>query len=106
MVPDSVCAEACRISRRLVGICPKCGAGVYEFERGYFCGSHCGFVVWREIAGREITPQEARTLLAEGKTPLLDGFISRRTKKNFSARLVLDTKTSKMKFDFGRDRYR
>ena len=42
----------------------------------------------------------AEKLFTEGKTPLLDGFISKRTKRPFKAHLTLDFETGKIGFEF------
>lgn len=43
-----------------IGVCPCCGKAVREYPKSYACeavqGGGCGFVVWKKIAGKEITP--------------------------------------------------
>jgi DNA topoisomerase-3 len=59
----------------------------------------CGFVIWKKVASRTLTPEIARQLLEEGKTrEVLSGFKSR-AGKHFRARLVL-TPEGKVEFDF------
>jgi DNA topoisomerase III len=76
------------------GSCPVCGGEIIESQKGYGCANWreadggCRFVIWKRIAGREISPRIAETLLAGGITDLLFGFTSRRGKA-FSARLKL-----------------
>jgi DNA topoisomerase-3 len=90
--------------KQTVGKCPKCGGKVFDTEAGYFCERSqldlkpCKFKLDREKAGRQIEPDEAKQLLAEGRTDLLEKFVSR-TGKPFSAHLVLEGK-GKVTFEF------
>lgn len=69
--------------------CPKCGGGITIGMKAYQCGKGCT-AVWKEIAGRKISKDEAATLIREGKTGELSGFVSTKTKKSFAAALVID----------------
>src|SRR2546430_7184807 len=102
--------EQLRPVRVELGPCPRCGAEtgeiIKENSRAYGCTSWksrketgCGFVIWKKVAGRTLTPEIARQLLEEGKTrEVLSGFKSR-AGKHFRARLVL-TPEGKVEFDF------
>jgi DNA topoisomerase-3 len=72
--------------------CPKCGLGrIIEGRRGFGCARYregCDFVVWKEVAGRQLTAEEARQLIATGRTGLLQGFTDGRSR--LEARLRLD----------------
>ena len=46
----------------------------------------------KTILQRDISVDEVKALLEEGKTPLLDGFVSKRTGRAFKAFLVYDEK--------------
>lgn len=83
------------------GICPRCGAPVRETERQFECANSaaCDFRVGKQILGRLVTRDEVSALLRFGKTDLLEGFISNRTKREFSAWLVLDG-NGKVSFEF------
>lgn len=87
-----------------LGACPKCGGKVYAGPESYLCERSqadtrkCAFKVARQIAGRAIGEAEARALLTDGKTDLLEGFMSR-AGRPFAARLSLDPK-QKVEFDF------
>jgi DNA topoisomerase-3 len=50
------------------------------------------------ILQQTITPEQLKKLLVEGKTDLLDGFVSARTRRKFKAYLV---KTPEGKIGFG-----
>lgn len=47
--------------------CPKCGRGqIIVGRRGYGCDRYregCDFVVWKEVAGRELSPAQIRELI-------------------------------------------
>mgnify|MGYP005712864381 FL=1 len=83
-------------------ICPKCNQGqIIEGQRGFGCNRYregCDFVVWKEMAGKKLTEKQIQTLIARGKTSLINGFKSRKGSK-FDARLKLD-ENGKTIFDF------
>jgi DNA topoisomerase-3 len=102
--------EKLRPERVELGPCPRCGAEtgeiIRENSKAYGCTSWksreepgCGFVIWKRVAGRTLTPELARQLLEEGKTKeVVSGFRSR-AGKPFRARLVLNGE-GKVEFDF------
>jgi DNA topoisomerase III len=102
--------EKLRPERVELGLCPRCGAEtgeiIKENSKAYGCTSWksreepgCGFVIWKRVAGRTITPELARQLLEEGRTKeVVSGFKSR-AGKPFRARLVLNDE-GKVEFDF------
>ncbi len=102
--------EKLRPERVELGLCPRCGAEtgeiIKENSKAYGCTSWksreetgCGFVIWKRVAGRSLTPEIARQLLEEGKTKeVISGFRSR-AGKPFRARLVLNGE-GKVEFDF------
>jgi DNA topoisomerase-3 len=59
-----------------------------------------GLRLGRKILQLEIPREQALKLIGEGKTDLLKGFISKRTKRPFSARLTLNLETGKLGFEF------
>ncbi|HKF13991.1 MAG TPA: DNA topoisomerase III [Gaiellaceae bacterium] len=103
--------EKLRPERAELGLCPRCGAETGEIIRenakAYGCTSWksreepgCGFVIWKRVAGRTLTPEVARQLLEEGRTrEVLSGFRSR-AGKPFRARLVMDRESGKVEFEF------
>jgi DNA topoisomerase-3 len=102
--------EKLRPERVELGPCPRCGAEtgeiIKENAKAYGCTSWksreepgCGFVIWKRVAGRTLTPEIARQLLEEGRTKdVISGFRSR-AGKPFRARLVLNGE-GKVEFDF------
>lgn len=87
--------------RESIGICPKCGKKVLEYQKSFSCESGkggCGFVIWKTTASKAISKAQAVKLLAKGKTDLIKGFTSK-AGKPFDANLVLkEDKT--VGFDF------
>ena len=91
--------------KQVVGKCPKCGGNVFDTEAGYVCEKSqsdtkpCKFkAIGREILQQPIDAVQATKILSEGKSDLLDKFISK-AGKPFPAYLVMDGK-GKITFDF------
>ncbi|MDP5008957.1 MAG: DNA topoisomerase III [Glaciimonas sp.] len=88
-----------------LGACPKCGSGVFEMGLAYVCEKTvakpkaCDFRSGRIILQQEILPEQMIKLLVEGKTDLLPGFVSQRTRRPFKAFLVRG-KDGKTSFEF------
>jgi len=88
-----------------LGPCPKCGGGVYEMGLAYVCEhtvakpKACDFRSGRIILQQEILPEQMVKLLNDGKTDLLPGFVSQRTRRPFKAFLVKG-KDGKVSFEF------
>jgi DNA topoisomerase-3 len=88
-----------------LGPCPKCTGNVYEMGLAYVCEhtvakpKTCDFRSSRIILQQEILPEQMAKLLNEGKTDLLPGFISQRTRRPFKAFLVRG-KDGKISFEF------
>ncbi|MET0981609.1 MAG: topoisomerase C-terminal repeat-containing protein, partial [Telluria sp.] len=88
-----------------LGPCPKCAAGVYEMGLAYVCEHSvakpktCDFRSGRIILQQEILPEQMAKLLNEGKTDLLPGFVSQRTRRPFKAFLTR-AKDGKISFEF------
>ncbi len=59
-----------------------------------------GLRISKTILQREIPETELRQMLTSGKTSVIRGFISNRTKRPFDAHLVLDFDTGKVGFEF------
>src|SRR5205807_1831618 len=102
--------EKLRPERVELGPCPRCGAVtgeiIKENSKAYGCTSWksreevgCGFVIWKRVASRTLTPEIARQLIEERRTrEVLSGFRSRNGKP-FRARLVLNDE-DKIEFEF------
>ncbi|MEI2416623.1 DNA topoisomerase III [Orrella sp. JC864] len=76
-----------------LGPCPKCSARVFEHGMSYVCEKSvgpqrsCDFRSGKVILQQEISRGQMAKLLAEGRTDLLDGFVSSRTNRKFKAYL-------------------
>jgi DNA topoisomerase-3 len=88
------------------GACPKCKGHVYEHGSNYACQHAvsapvtCDFKTGKIILTQPVSHEQVTKLLATGKTDLLDGFVSNRTKRKFKALLVWDEKEGKVGFEF------
>ncbi len=77
-----------------VGACPKCGARVFEQPMSYVCEKSvgpersCDFRSGKVILQQPIERAQMEKLLAEGRTDVMRGFVSNRTRRKFSAFLV------------------
>jgi len=87
-----------------LGSCPKCQSGVYEEGMHYICErtrgekKDCDFKTGKIILQREIEPAQVRKLLADGKSDLINKFVSNRTGRAFDA--FLQIKDGKVGFEF------
>ena len=81
-------------AQQSLGPCPKCGGGVFEHGMAYVCEKSvgpqksCDFRSGKIILQQPIEREQMARLLAEGRTELLKGFVSARTRRKFSAFLV------------------
>ncbi len=93
-------------AQETLGSCPKCAARVFEHGMGYVCeksvgpAKTCDFRSGKVILQQEVAREEMQKLLETGKTSLLKGFISARTRRKFSAYLVRDPASGKVGFEF------
>jgi DNA topoisomerase-3 len=77
-----------------VGGCPRCGARVFEHGMSYVCeksvgaGRTCEFRSGKVILQQPVERAQMAKLLSAGRTDLLDGFVSSRTRRRFKAFLV------------------
>jgi DNA topoisomerase-3 len=87
-----------------LGKCPKCGARVFDAGMNYLCEKAtgadrtCKFRTGKIILQQNIEPAQMKKLLAEGKTDLLKGFVSKKNNRKFEAFLV--TKDGGTAFEF------
>ena len=87
-----------------VGKCPKCGARVFENGMNYVCEKSvsadrsCTFKTGAIILQQPVDRAQVAKLLADGKTDLLKGFVSKKTNRKFEAFLKLDA--GKVGFEF------
>jgi DNA topoisomerase-3 len=88
----------------IIGICPKCANNVYVFKTSYICEKNiglekkCDFRSGLMILQQPIPIDQMKKLLKEGRTDLLDGFVSARTRRKFKAFLVVNN--DKIGFEF------
>jgi DNA topoisomerase-3 len=86
-------SAAARVPRETIATCPRCGGEIRGNSRAYGCSSWksrknpgCGFVIWKSMKGREITPEEAKQVIEQGSTGPLE---FRDRQGPFTGRLVM-----------------
>ena len=85
----------------IAGKCPVCGKAVTRTRFGYGCSGYrdgCKFSVSNVICSKVISLENVRSLLANGSTPEIRGFVSKKSGKEFSAKLSLDNGKVVFKF--------
>ena len=87
-----------------VGNSPKDGSPVYETLTGFVSqsfveGKDTGIRITKSILGKQISTENVAKLLSEGKTELIKGFRSSKTRRLFDAFLKMD-KSGKVSFEF------
>ncbi len=98
-----------------LGACPKCGAAVFEHGKSYVCeksvpnlnqaSPSCDFKSGQVILQQPIERAQMSKLLSEGKTDLLDKFVSMRTRRAFKAHLAWDAEAGKVNFEFAPSKF-
>jgi DNA topoisomerase-3 len=89
-----------------LGACPKCQGHVYDHGSNYVCqnavgpAASCDFKSGKIILQQPIEAAQMQKLLAEGKTALLENFVSNKTRRKFKAFLAYDKKEGKVMFEF------
>ena len=87
-----------------LGKCPKCGAQVFDAGMNYLCEKAtgpektCKFRTGKIILQQNIEPAQVKKLLAEGKTDLLKGFVSKKNNRKFEAFLVIKDGSTAFEF--------
>ena len=78
-------------------LCPSCHKHkLLKSQYGYSC--ECGLRVNQIVATKAIPEEQIKKLLLRGKTDMITGFFSQRTRKMFSAKLVING--NKVDFEF------
>jgi DNA topoisomerase-3 len=92
---DEAAAEPVDFSgKEALGACPKCGSQVFEHGIAYVCehavgpAKSCDFRSGTIILQQPVEREQMKKLLSTGRTDLLRGFVSARTRRRFSAYLV------------------
>lgn len=79
--------------------CPACGEADVVLQGAYRCAKGCGFQFSAKILQQPIEPDQMEKWIKDGRTDLLHGFVSKKTGRPFSARLVR-TGRDRMEFEF------
>ena len=91
-----------RFEHNGIGIpCPKCGKGTMQFYKKVVkCDNPaCDCHVFREKAGKELTNDQLKALLTEGRTGIIKGFKSKQG-NSFDAVVTLNRETFQTEFSF------
>jgi DNA topoisomerase-3 len=89
-----------------LGLCPKCQGHVFEHGASYVCQHSvgapvtCDFKSGKIILQQPIAREQMTRLLESGRTDLLEGFVSNKTRRKFKARLAYDKNEGKVIFEF------
>ncbi len=89
-----------------LGFCPKDQGRVFEHGTGYVCEHSvgvqptCDFKSGKVILQQPIAREQMSKLLTQGKTDLLENFVSNKTRRKFKAHLSFDKKEGKVVFEF------
>ena len=92
--------------QQCLGACPKCKGRIYEHGTSYVCEHSvgalvtCDFKSGKIILQQPVPREQMSKLLAEGKTALLENFVSNKTRRKFKAYLAWDAKEGKVGFEF------
>lgn len=81
------------VSSSSVGICPACGRKIKDSKKSWYCEGYnqepsCSFTIWKEVAGKTISREQAKKLITNKKTGIIKGFTAK-SGKSFDAYLVL-----------------
>ena len=93
LIGEAVTAEGARLK-------------IYQTEKAYHVPALVtkkdphGIRIGKSILQCEIPEAQVLKLISEGKTDLLKGFVSNRTKRKFDAHLTFEPKDGKIGFDF------
>lgn len=81
-------------------ICPFCNKSLKKYDWGYACPdrSGCGFHLGTNVCNHELTEDEVRQILVDGRTANYISFVSKKGNK-FRAAIVLDRDSKQTKFE-------
>ena len=89
-----------------LGHCPKTKGNVYERGTNYVCEHtvgpepSCDFKSGKVILQQPVAREQMTKLLETGRTDLLEGFVSNKTRRKFKARLAWSAADGKVSFEF------
>ena len=85
--------------------CPLCGGKIIETARSYYCENSrddegCGFHIAKTFSKKTVDTDQFVRLFTTGRSGVIDGFYSDKTKKSFSACMVADREKNKVILQF------
>lgn len=79
------------------GKCPKCKKGdIVSGKKGYGCNQYkngCDFVIWKTVAGKNLTEKNIKDLIEKGATSTIKGFTGKKGKFDAALKLNNDFRT-------------
>jgi DNA topoisomerase-3 len=88
---------------KAIGPCPRCGCGVVERQKGFFCFNRaCKFALWKdnrffEAKKKKLDKKTAAALLTEGRVFFSDLY-SEKTGKTYAATVLLEDTGDRVNF--------
>ncbi len=97
-------AKADLSKAKVIGESKVHGGELVELDENYYVrkpdqDNREVFKLTKKLCEHEITPEEVKALLKDGKSPLIEDFVSKRGNK-FAAHLILSQKKDKAEFEF------
>ncbi|MCA1064764.1 DNA translocase FtsK (plasmid) [Rossellomorea sp. AcN35-11] len=87
-----------------IGPCKLCGADVIDKGKFFGCSAYfdsgCGFTISKVVLGKELSPEDIKTLLNTGDTRLIEGFQKKTGKGTFKAVISWDEEREKLTWKF------
>lgn len=81
-------ADTSIFARQKFADCPKCGGAVVSYPKAVKC-EKCDFIIFKTLAGKNITDNQLKKLFERGKTDKIKGF-KNKEEKEFEAKLILN----------------
>jgi DNA topoisomerase-3 len=99
-------------NKEIIGICPRCGAEVYEGNKNFYCSNkECEFSMWKKDKfftnkKKTLTKSMATEMLGKGEV-MVKKFYSDKKDKYYDAKVILDDtgKWVNYKLDFDRNNH-
>lgn len=90
-------ADTSIFARQKFADCPKCGGAVVSYPKAVKC-EECDFIIFKTVAGKNITDNQLKKLFEKGQTDKIKGFQNKSGEK-FDAKLVMND-NYKISFSF------
>ncbi|MCZ8812473.1 DNA topoisomerase 3 [Escherichia albertii] len=78
--------------------CPNCGKAVLERPKLFVCESQCGFKIWKDFRGKNLTKLQAEKLLKKGEVEIKG--LKAKSGKPYDGICMMDKATGNISFKF------